>query len=162
MDVQIKNRSEYTISFVFFLTISIFGIIGVNWAVSNFAMVRASASWADTEAIILNYDAGSRDEIRYTYSFGGVVYESKRRSVFKNSKLLEGKRFSPGEKIIVFVHPDNHSYSVLEPGDGKAILLCIALICSFSVFFGFAGLVRVLFSQYEQARLANENAFLAE
>ncbi|MBT8470983.1 MAG: DUF3592 domain-containing protein [Marinicaulis sp.] len=162
MDVQLKNRSEYTISFVFFLTVSICGIIGVNWAVSNFAMVRASASWSATEAIVLDYDAGPRDEIRYTYSYGGVVYESKRRSVFKNSKLLEGKRFTPGEKIRIFVNPENHSYSVVEPGGGKTILLCMALVSSVLVFFGFAGLVRILFSQYELARLANDTALPAE
>ena len=81
---------------------------------------------------------------------------------FKKSKLLEGKGFTPGEKIRIFVNPENHSYSVVEPGGGKIILLCIALVSSFLVFFGFAGLVRILFSQYELARLANDTALPAE
>lgn len=140
MTETVKGRSAVTFILVFFVVLTIVGLVCGAYVVRDYAKGRASLAWPATDAVVLNEVRG--EGFHYAYSFAGKTYQSSRKSVFTAQlKHRTDTVFQPGETVTVFVNPQNPSYAVLYPGGSGAVFFVLCIICGLCVFVGLGGVV---------------------
>lgn len=144
MEETLKTRSDISVVLLFFIFLSILGVVGAGFIVNDYARARASMGWPVYDGIVLS-QRGSGDKLRYVYSVDGRSYEGSRR-VFFSGQFATSKIQTPGpgETIRVYVDPGDHSFAVLYPGGASAFFVIGSLFTGLCVFFGFGGIVRTL------------------
>ena len=144
MEDTLRNRSDVSVVLLFFIALTIFGVLGAAFIVKDYARARASTAWPVYDAIVLSpHDSGKA--FRYVYSVDGRTYEGTRQrfttAVFSPR---ENEPIGPGETVRVFVDPRDHDISVLQPGGAAGFFAVISLFFGAAVFFGVGGIVRTL------------------
>ena len=154
MEDTLKNRSDVSVVLVFFIALTILGVLGAAFIVKDYARARASNAWPVYDGIVLSpRDSGKA--LRYVYSVEGRTYEgSRRRFVTALLSPLEDEISGPGETVRVFVDPKDHDISVLQPGGAGGFFAVVSLFFGAAVFFGVGGIVRTL----TLAAVENSNA----
>lgn len=141
----LKNRSEVTVILVFFICLAIIGVIAGGFFVRDYARARASAAWPVVDGVVLSDLEGDHARLRYVYLIDGESYESSRERVFSARFLKSSVRdYAPGETIEVYVDPEDHAFSVLQPGGAGAAFIFFSVLSGLCVFFGVGGVVWTL------------------
>ncbi len=144
MEDTLKNRSDVSVVLLFFIGLTIFGVLGAAFIVRDYASARASIAWPVYDGIVLSPNDSGR-ALRYVYSVDGRTYEGKRHRFF--TALLSSRASettSPGKTLHVYVDPDKHEVSVLQPGGAGGFFAAMSLFFGAGVFFGVGGIVRTL------------------
>jgi hypothetical protein len=145
MPELLQNRSEVTVVLVFFIVLAIVGIAVGGFFVRDYAQGRASAAWPVVDGVVLSDLDGDGTRLRYAYSIAGKTYESRRTRVFSARFLKSALRdYAPGEDIQVYVNPDNHAFSVLQPGGAGGAFIFFSILSGLAVFLGLGGVVWTL------------------
>lgn len=145
MQAFLKNRTEVTVVLVFFTCLAVAGVIAGGFFVRDYARARASAAWPVVEGVVLSDINGDRARLRYVYLMDGESFESSRERVFSARFLKSSVRdYAPGETIDVYVDPEDHSFSVLQPGGAGAAFIFFSIFSGLCVFFGVGGVVWTL------------------
>lgn len=144
MEDSLKSRSDVSVVLIFFIALTILGVIGAGYAVNDYARARASAGWPVYEGVVLSR-RGVFAPLRYVYSVNGRSYESGRVRFLSGMLAREGAvAAAPGETLTVYVDPDNHAFSVLAPGGAGAVFVAASILTGACVFLGVGGIVRTL------------------
>ncbi len=144
MEDTLKNRSDVSVVLLFFIALTIFGVLGAAFIVKDYARARASTAWPVYEGIVLSRRE-SGQALRYVYSVDGHTYEARRRR-FMTALLSqpENEITGPGETVSVYVDPMDHDVAVLHPGGSGGFFAVVSLFFGAAVFFGVGGIVRTL------------------
>lgn len=144
MEDTLKNRSDVSVVLLFFIALTIFGVLGAAFIVKDYSRARASTAWPVYDAIMLS-PRESRQALRYVYSVDGQTHEASRRR-FTTALLLSTKNelAGPGATVSVYVDPNDHDVAVLHPGGSGGFFAIVSLFFGASVFFGVGGIVRTL------------------
>ena len=145
MEDSLKSRSDISVVLIFFIALTILGVIGAGYAVNDYARARASATWPVYDGVVLSR-RGPGAALRYAYSVDGRTYETGRVRFFSGllSRETAATQAGAGETVKVYVDPDNHAFAVLAPGGGGAVFVAASLITGACVFLGVGGVVRTL------------------
>ncbi|WDI30598.1 DUF3592 domain-containing protein [Hyphococcus flavus] len=140
MSAELKSKSDISIVLFLFTALAVFGVAGGGYFVHDYARARASVSWPAVDGIVLSQLDDEHAKVRYVYSIGGRSYEATRERMFLSRLFSEKERdYRPGEKVTVYVNPQDHGFAVLRPGGaGVAFILC-SILSGLAVFFGFGG-----------------------
>ena len=123
MEETLKNRSDVSVVLLFFIGLTIFGVLGAAFIVKDYASARASTAWPVYEGIVLSQREGA-ETLRYVYSVDGHTYEgNRRRFVTAFFTAGESEAAGAGETVRVYVDPKKHDVAVLQPG-GAGGLFC--------------------------------------
>ena len=144
MEDALKTRSDVSVVLLFFIGLTIIGILGAAFIVKDYARARASTTWPVYDGIVLSPRDGG-GALRYVYSVEGRTYEGNRRRFF--SAVLSSqdyKSVGPGETISVFVDPADHDTAVVQPGGAGAFFAVMSFLFGAGVFFGVGGIIRTL------------------
>jgi len=143
MDEPLKKHSDVTIVLIFFITLAIIGVVSAGFFVRDYSMARGSRSWPSVEGVVLSQVDG--DDLRYAYSFSGHSFVSTRVRVFSARFMKPSfQSYAPGEKVTVYVNPNQPSFSVLQTGGAGAAFVFFSMISGLCVFFGVGGVVWTL------------------
>ena len=144
MKDTLKNRSDVSVVLLFFIALTIFGVLGAAFIVKDYARARASTAWPVYDAIVLSPRENGHS-LRYVYSVDGQTHEaSRRRFVTAFLSSPENEIAGPGETVTVYVDPKDHDIAVLHPGGSGGFFAIVSLFFGASVFFGVGGIVRTL------------------
>lgn len=145
MEDSLKNRSDVSVVLIFFIALTIFGVIAAGYAVNDYSRARASAAWPVYEGVVLSR-RGRGDEMRYVYSVDGRSYEGTRMRFFSGLLSRDGDalRGGPGETVRVYVDPENHDFAVLAPGGAGVVFVVASVFAGACIFLGVGGIVRTL------------------
>lgn len=142
MRAELKSKSDISIVLIFFGALAVVGVFAGGFFVQDYARARASASWPSVEGIVLSRLDNAPERVRYVYSMNGRSYESTRERVFLARFLSRSTTsYLPGENLMVFVDPQDHAYSVLNPGGAGVAFVFFSIISGACVFFGIGGIV---------------------
>ena len=145
MRAELKSKSDISIVLIFFGALAVVGVFAGGFFVQDYARARASASWPSVEGIVLSRLDNAPERVRYVYSMNGRSYESTRERVFLARFLSRSTTsYLPGENLMVFVDPQDHAYSVLNPGGAGVAFVFFSIISGACVFFGIGGIVWAL------------------
>ena len=138
----VENRSDVTIILMFFVILTIIGILAGGFFVRDFSHARASAAWPIVDGVVLSSNTTNSRGVRYAYSFEGHNYQGTRERVF-SARFLKAspKLYDPGDSIAVYVDPVNPKYSVLYPGGAAGAFLFFSTFSGLLVFLGVGGIV---------------------
>ncbi|MFN3958607.1 MAG: DUF3592 domain-containing protein [Parvularculaceae bacterium] len=115
------------------------GALAAYAAVADYAQARASRDWPVVEGAVLSSEKG----VRYAWFADGRPHTGERVRYWTAAFNPAGAVYAPGEKVKVFVSPENGAVAVLEPG-GSPILFALVLgFGGFLVFIGLAGVIRL-------------------
>lgn len=145
MPEEIKTKSDVSIVLFLFMALAVIGLVGGAFVVHDYARARASVSWPTVEGIVLSQIDDKHAPIRYVYSFDGMSYESTRER-WLMTRMPKGGAvdYKPGEAVVVYVHPQEHSYSVLYAGGASYLFVLLSVISALSMFFGIGGILWTL------------------
>jgi len=144
MEDTLKNRSDVSVILLFFIALTIFGVLGAAFIVKDYARARASTTWPVYNGIVLSPRENGH-ALRYVYSVDGHTYEGSRRRFI--TALLSPREIEftgPGETVSVYVDPKDHDVAVLRPGGSGGFFAVVSLFFGAAVFFGVGGIVRTL------------------
>lgn len=142
MSPELKTRVELPISLLFFAALAFIGAAGGIFIAQDYARARASLAWPTVEGIVLSRLDGELAPVRYVYSVEGRSFESVRVGGFIALFARHAKRtYEPGEAVLVYVNPEDHAYSVLQPGGPAGVFVLFCVLCGAALFFGGGGLV---------------------
>lgn len=145
MQEFLKNRTEVTVVLVFFTCLAVAGAIAGGFFVHDYARARTSTAWPIIDGVVLSDLEGDHARLRYVYLVDGKSYESSRERVFSARFLKSSVRdYAPGETIDVYVDPEDHSFSVLQPGGAGTAFILFSILSGLCVFFGVGGVVWTL------------------
>ncbi len=146
MNQNLAGKSQVSVVLVFFTVLSIFGVVGAGFIVTDYSRARASVSWRVVEGVILSERNGEQGRVRYIYSVDGYSYESTRQRLF--TTRLAARRNQPvyraGGAVAVYVSPHEPAFSVLAPGGSGLIFVIASLISGICIFAGVGGVIRTL------------------
>ena len=144
MEDTLKNRSDVSVVLLFFIVLTIVGILGAAYIVKDYSRARASVGWPIYQGVVLSPRDG-RESFRYAYSVDGRTYDgTRRRFVTAVTLPRETINDAPGQLINVYVYPNDHAVSVLQPGGAGGFFAAGTLFFGAAVFFGIGGIVRTL------------------
>ena len=144
MEDTLKNRSDVSVVLLFFIALTIAGILGAAFIVKDYARARGSVAWPVYEGVFLSAREGG-EAFRYVYSVEGRTYEgSRKRFITAITNPTQAINDAPGQSVRVFVHPKDHSVSVLQPGGAGGFFEAATLFFGAGVFFGVGGIIRTL------------------
>lgn len=146
MEDSLKNRSDVSVVLIFFIALTVFGVIAAGYAVNDYSRARASAAWPVYEGVVLSRRSRGDDEMRYVYSVDGRSYEGKRIRFFSGflSRDDDALRAGPGERVRVYVDPEKHDFAVLAPGGAGVVFVVASIFAGACIFLGVGGIVRTL------------------
>lgn len=129
-------------AFLLFGALVLTGALAAYAAVEDYTYARASLRWRTVEGVVLS-PASNGEELRYAW-FDGAVSHTGDRARFRSAVLREtGVVYRPGDKVKVYVSPENGALAVLEPG-GSAALFAVTLgFGAMLIFVGLAGVIRL-------------------
>lgn len=115
------------------------GLVAVYAAVSDYSQARASRDWPVVDGAVLS----SHDGVRYAWFADGRSHTGKRVRYWTSAFSPSGASYAPGEKVKVFVSPENGAVGVLEPGGSPYLFALVLGFGGFLVFIGLAGVIRL-------------------
>ncbi|MEO1240607.1 MAG: DUF3592 domain-containing protein [Pseudomonadota bacterium] len=145
MRAGLKTKSDFSIILIFFGALAVVGVFAGGAIVQDYARARASASWPTVDGIVLSQLESASNRVRYVYSMNGRSHESTRERVFlARFSTMANVDYLPGENVMVFVNPQDHSYSVLYPGGAGVAFVIFSILSGACIFFGIGGIVWTL------------------
>ena len=116
------------------------GLIAAYAAVSDYAQARASRNWPVVEGHVLS----GGDKVRYAWFADRRPHQGARVRYWSNSFNPSGAAYLPGEKVKIFVSPDDGAIATLEPGGSPVLFALVLGFGGFLVFIGLAGVIRLV------------------
>ena len=135
-----QNQQRYFTSALVFGAMAALGVILSYASVEDFSRARTCHKWPSVEAVVLS---GETTELRYAYFFDGISYEGDRRQ-FRFGMLQSVEPLRAGDRVAVFISPENPSVAVLKPGGSVALFAGVIGVSIIFVFIGLAGAVRAM------------------
>lgn len=115
------------------------GALAAYAAVADYAQARASRDWPTVEGTVLAGDDG----VRYAWFAEGRAQRGERVRYWTAAFAPSGAVYAPGDKVKVYVSPDDGAVGVLEPGGSPVLFALVLGFGGFLVFIGLAGVVRL-------------------
>ncbi|HBS36513.1 MAG TPA: hypothetical protein DEA50_15780 [Parvularcula sp.] len=115
------------------------GLIAAYAAVADYAQARASSDWPVVDGSVLSGDGG----VRYAWFAEGRSHAGTRVRYWTAALSPSGADYAPGDKVKVFVSPDDGAIGVLEPGGSPYLFALVLGFGGFLVFIGLAGVIRL-------------------
>lgn len=115
------------------------GALAAYAAVADYAEARASRNWPTVEGTVLTSDSG----VRYAWYADGRPRTGSRVRYWTSVFRPSGIAYAPGDKVRVFVSPENGAVGVLEPGGSPVLFALVVALGGFLVFIGLAGVIRL-------------------
>ncbi len=160
MPPELKKKSDISIVLIVFTAMAVLGVACGGFVVHDYARSRANMAWPAADGIVLSRLEGESAPLRYVYSFDGRSYEATRTRTFLGWFMMTDRAdYRPGESVIVYVDPEDHSYSVLYPGGSSVAFVILSLLSGAAVFFGVGGVVWALSRTREETLGAASHAF---
>ncbi len=124
---------------VIFGVIIFSGALAAYAAVADYAQARASRDWLVVEGTVLSSETG----VRYTWFAEGRPHTGERVRYWTAALRPSGAVYAPGERVKVFVSPEDGAVGVLEPGGSPIFFALVLCFGGFLVFIGLAGVIRL-------------------
>lgn len=140
MAAGIEERTELTVAMLFFIFLTIVGVVFSGATVRDYARARASPEWPVVEGVVLSGEGG----LRYVYMAEGRNREAHRVGFFTAGFWRAAPDFSPGDTAQVSVDPEDSAFSVLEPGGSGLVFALYLGGSAVLAFVGAGGLIRTL------------------
>lgn len=121
------------------------GVVLLGFALAHLWRARQSQSWPAVEATVSSVGVANeigegvsfRPEVRFTYSFGGQVYESTRVRVGWSMSATQHwaagvvARYPKGSRVRAAVDPRDPEFCVLERGVHRFLWVSLAFSSAF-------------------------------
>ncbi len=115
------------------------GLVAAYAAVSDYSQARASRDWPVVDGAVLSSEKG----VRYAWFAEGRSHTGERVRYWTSALSPRGAAYAPGQKVKVFISPDDGAVAVLEPGGSPYLFALVLGFGGFLVFIGLAGVIRL-------------------